>query len=80
MNFTLELRNDYIIRYYFAVLLKATCIIQGQQVNRITIRGKNKKRKKTAYILPDSMIDNGHERELDCNDIGSKANKKKFNE
>jgi hypothetical protein len=29
------------------------------------------KKKKTTIILPDSIIDNGHERELDCNDTGS---------
>ena len=26
--------------------------------------------KKTAIILPASAMDNGHERELDCNDTG----------
>jgi hypothetical protein len=55
------------IRYYFAVLLKVTWIIQGPQVNKICIT------KKTAIILPDSTIDNGHDRELDCNDTDSQA-------
>ena len=33
----------------------------------------NTKQKKTAIILPDSEMDNGHDRELDCNDTDSEA-------
>jgi hypothetical protein len=31
------------------------------------------RKKKNRIILPDSAIDNGHDRELDCNDTGSEA-------
>lgn len=37
-------------------------------MNQIGIR-----KKKTAIILPDSTMDNGHERELDCNDTAGET-------
>ncbi len=52
------------------IILWSICDIQGQWGDQISIR------KKSRNYLPDSAIDNGHDRELDSVDIGSDAKNK----